>query len=78
MQVSFAFVKAETAMYEASGPRDTIFLNYEKAFDITWHRGLLYKSSKSELPTCVIQLINSFVSQRKCRVPVVGKMSTPR
>jgi hypothetical protein len=43
-------------MYEASGPRDlnfnnnmttaAVFLNIEKAFDTTWHSGLLYKLSK--------------------------------
>jgi hypothetical protein len=37
-----------------------VFLDIEKAFDKTWHLGLLYKISIS-----LIKLISSFLSQRK-------------
>jgi hypothetical protein len=53
-------------------------LDIEKAFDPTWHPGLLYKLSELEFPTSLIKLIRSFLSQRKFRVPVEGEMSTPR
>jgi hypothetical protein len=53
-------------------------LDIEKAFDTTWRPGLLYKLSELEFPTSLIQLISSFLSQRKFRVSVEGEMSTPR
>jgi hypothetical protein len=43
----------------------TVFLDIEEAFDTTWHPGLLYKLSELELPTSLIKLISSFLSQRK-------------
>jgi retron-type reverse transcriptase len=55
-----------------------VFLDIEKAFDTTWHTGLLYKLSKLEFSTSLIKLISSFLSQRKFRVSVEGEMSTPR
>jgi retron-type reverse transcriptase len=55
-----------------------VFLDIEKAFDTTLHSGLLYKMSKFEFLISLIQLIGSFLSERKFRVSVEGKMSTPR
>jgi hypothetical protein len=57
-----------------------VFSDIEKAFDITWHPGLLrvYKLSELEFPTNLIKLISSFLSQRKFRVSVEGQMSTAR
>jgi hypothetical protein len=55
-----------------------VFLDIEKAFDTTWHPGLLYKLSKLEFPTSLIKLISSFLSQRKFRVTVEGEIYTPR
>jgi retron-type reverse transcriptase len=55
-----------------------VFLDIEKAFDTTWHSGLIYKMSKFEFSTRLIQLISSFLSDRKFRVSVEGEMSTPR
>jgi hypothetical protein len=53
-------------------------LDIEKSFDTTWHPGLIYKLSKLEFSTSLIQLISSFLVQRKFRVSVEGKMSTPK
>jgi hypothetical protein len=60
-------------MHEASGPRDpklqqkkvmaAVFLDIEKAFDTTWHHGLLYKLFKLEFSTSVIKLISSFLME---------------
>jgi hypothetical protein len=55
-----------------------IFLDTEKAFDTTWHTGLLYKSGKMEFSINLIKLISSILSQRKFRVSVEGELSTPR
>jgi hypothetical protein len=53
------------------------FLDIEKAFDTTWHSGLIYKLSKMEFSNSLIKLISSFLSQRKFRVSVEDEMSTP-
>jgi retron-type reverse transcriptase len=55
-----------------------VFTDIEKAFDTTWHSGLLYKLSKLEFSTSLIKLISSFLSQRKFSVSVEDEMSTPR
>jgi hypothetical protein len=55
-----------------------VFLYIEKAFDTTWHTGLLYKLAKTEFSVHLIKLISSFLSHRKFRVSVEGELSTPR
>jgi hypothetical protein len=55
-----------------------VFLDIEKAFDTTWHNGLLYKLSKMDFSASLIKLISSFLSNRKFSVSVEGEMSTPR
>jgi hypothetical protein len=55
-----------------------VFLDVEKAFDTTWHPGLLYKLSKMHFSASLIKLISSFLSKRKFRDLVEGEMSTPR
>jgi hypothetical protein len=58
--------------------RDAVFLDIEKAFDTTWHTSLLYKLSKLEFSINLIKIVSSFLTQRKFRVSVEGKMSMPR
>jgi hypothetical protein len=55
-----------------------VFLDIEKAFDTTWHHGLLFKLSKLEFSTSVIKLISSFLMEGKFRLLVEGEMSPPR
>jgi retron-type reverse transcriptase len=55
-----------------------VFWDIKKAFDKTWHLGLLYKLSELKFSTSLIKLINSFLSQRKFRVSVEGELSSPR
>jgi hypothetical protein len=55
-----------------------VFLDIEKAFDTTWHPGLLYKLSQLQFSTSFTKFIGSFLSQRKFRVSVEGEMSTSR
>jgi hypothetical protein len=47
-----------------------VFLDIEKAFDTTWHTGLLYKLSKMDFSTSLFKLISS--------VSMEGEMSMPR
>jgi hypothetical protein len=42
-----------------------VFLDIEKAFDTTWHPGLLYKLSELKVLASLIKLIASFLSNRK-------------
>jgi hypothetical protein len=55
-----------------------VFLDIEKAFDTTWHSGLLYKLSKLEFSTNLIKLISLFFSQLKFSVSVEDEISTPK
>jgi hypothetical protein len=54
-----------------------VFLDIEKAFDTTWHSGLLYQLSKLEFSTRLLKLISSFLAQSKFSVSVEGDISTP-
>jgi len=53
-----------------------VFLDIVKAFDTTWHAGLLYELSKLHFPASILKLISSFLFDRKFRVE--SKMSTLR
>jgi hypothetical protein len=52
-----------------------VFLDIEKAFDTTWHSGLLHKLKFS---VSLIKLISSFLSQGKFMVSVEGEISMSR
>jgi hypothetical protein len=45
-----------------------VFLDIEKAFDTTWHHGLLYKLSTLQFSISLLKLIGSFLSQRNFSV----------
>jgi hypothetical protein len=53
-------------------------LDIEKAFDTTWHFGLLYKLSTLQFSISIIKLIGSFLSHRQFRVLAEGEISMPR
>jgi hypothetical protein len=55
-----------------------VFVDIEKAFDTTWHSGLLYKLLELEFSTSFIKAIASFLTDRKFEVLVEGEFSTPR
>jgi hypothetical protein len=61
------------SMYTAA-----VFLDIEKAFDKTWHLGLLCKLSELKFSISLIKLIRSFLSQRKFGVSVEGETSMSR
>ena len=45
---------------------DCIFIDFEKAFDKVWHKGLLYKLKALRLPDPHIFMIKSFLNNRTC------------
>jgi hypothetical protein len=47
-----------------------VSLDIEKAFDKTWHFGLLYTFLELKYSISLIKFISSFLSQRKFRVTV--------
>jgi hypothetical protein len=54
-----------------------VFLDVEKAFDTTWHLGLLYKLYESNFSISLIKLVSSFLSQKKFGDLIEGEMFTP-
>jgi hypothetical protein len=56
----------------------SVFLDIEKAFNTTWHSGLLYKLSNLEFSNILTKFTVSFLSQRKFRVSVERELSTSR
>jgi hypothetical protein len=55
-----------------------VFFDIEKAFDTTLSSVLLYKLSELKIFTNHIELNASFLTDRKSKVLVGGKFSTPR
>jgi hypothetical protein len=55
-----------------------VFMDIEKAFDRTWHYGLLYEVSELAFSTRLIKLIASFLIDRKFKVLVESEISTSR
>jgi hypothetical protein len=49
-----------------------VFLEFEKAFDTTWHSDLLHKLSKLEFSTSLIKLIVSLLAERKVKALLEG------
>ena len=54
-----------------------IMLDLEKAFDLVWHRGLLYKMEKLGLKGNILQFIADFLTNRNIRVRVGSSISNP-
>jgi hypothetical protein len=44
-----------------------VFLDIEKAFNRTWHTGLLYKSSELEFSTGFFKLLSSFITNAELK-----------
>jgi hypothetical protein len=67
-----------TKNYGNNISRVAIFFDIEKAFDTTWHSGILYKLHKLNILTNLIYLTGSILSEWKFSASVKGKISTPR
>jgi hypothetical protein len=55
-----------------------VLLDIKKAFDKTWHSGLLYKLSELDISTSLVKLISSVLTNRKFKLLVEGEFSKPR
>ena len=53
----------------------SIFLDISKAFDKVWHKGLLFKLSQNGISGNLLDLLSSFLSDRKQRVLLNGQTS---
>ena len=45
-----------------------VFCDVSKAFDIVWHKGLLFKLRQNGIERKLLELFNSYLSQRKQKV----------
>jgi Reverse transcriptase (RNA-dependent DNA polymerase)/Endonuclease-reverse transcriptase len=55
-----------------------IFLDFEKAFDKVWHEGLLSKLIELKISTNLINIIKSFLENRRFRVRIEDHLSSER
>jgi len=55
-----------------------VFLDVEKAFDRVWHPGLLYKLHILGTPISLLNIINSFLSERNFSVRINNSISNSR
>ena len=55
-----------------------VFLDIEKAYDATWHDGLLFKMDKFNFPPAITKVISSYLQDRTFHVREDGTVSSPR
>jgi hypothetical protein len=55
-----------------------VFIDIEKAFDTTWHPGLLHMLSELQFPISLIKLNTSSITNRNFKISVEGELSSPR
>ncbi len=48
----------------ANAPTLALYVDYEKAFDLVWHSGLLVKLHRLGIPTSLLKMIHSWLSNR--------------
>ena len=49
-----------------------------KAYDATWHEGLIYKLKEFKFPISLIKMISSYLQERTFQVKEEGAKSTSR
>jgi len=52
-----------------------IFLDISKAFDKVWHKGLIFKIIKMDIPSYILKFIIDFLKDRKYRVSIGDTLS---
>ena len=61
-----------TSGFERKMTTIAVFLDISKAYDSTWHTGLIYKLVTMNVPGELIRVIYSFLAQRSFRVKMDG------
>ena len=61
--------------FNRSGATLTVALDISKAFDRVWHAGLFHKLESYGISGQILGLISSFLSKRRLRVVLDGKLS---
>ena len=66
--------------FDCDPPKEVraIFLDISKAFDKVWHEGLIFKLKQNGVEGEVLNILTSFLSGRKQRTIINGKMSSWR
>ena len=52
-----------------------VFLDISKAFDRVWHKGLIFKLSRTGIPNSLLKWFESYLSNRSQRVIIRGNTS---
>ena len=61
-----------TSGFERKMATVAVFLDITKAYDFTWHTGLIYKLIQMNVPCELIKVLDSFLAQRSFRVNMYG------
>jgi hypothetical protein len=73
--IQFGFCARHSMTFQCMRLTDHVTLNFNnnlsKAFDTTWHLGLLYNLLELKFSIGLIKLVSSFLSQRKFRNTIV-------
>ena len=66
--------------FDCEPPKEVraIFLDISKAFDKVWHEGLIFKLKQNGVEGDVLNIITSFLTDRKQRTVINGKTSSWR
>ena len=62
-RVLFIFQEIQNNL-AANAPTLALYVDYEKAFDLVWHSGLLVKLHRLGIPTSLLKMIHSWLSNR--------------
>lgn len=52
-----------------------IVLDIEKAFDMVWHDGLIYKLNTCRFPLYIMKIINTYIKNRTFEVQIGSEIS---
>ena len=64
--------------FDCDPPKEVraIFLDISKAFDKVWHDGLIFKLKQNGVEGEILNILTSFLNNRKQRTVINGKMSS--
>ena len=52
-----------------------VFLDLQRAFDTVWHRGLLFKLIQNDTPNWIVNISNSYLTNRTFQIKAHGMLS---